>query len=136
LPSHFSVVVLSGVLILLRAVLSVLGCPFVQSARQTRSFTRGLWISVFPGVSAAWSSVLLLDSFPVAPSVSQSPPAEAAHFLCQFMLQQHQASVESDCTSNVTHVARKQRVDHHRIIHAERLSSFEPILRQNFYDGG
>jgi hypothetical protein len=43
-------------------------------------------------------------------------------------------SPESDCTSNVTHVARKQRVDRHRIIHAEQLCSFEPISRQNFCD--
>jgi hypothetical protein len=45
-------------------------------------------------------------------------------------------SSESDYTSNVTHVAGKQRVDRHRIIHAEQSSSFEPILRQNFCDGG
>jgi hypothetical protein len=44
-------------------------------------------------------------------------------------------SRESDCTSNVTQIARKQRVDHHRIIHAEKSSSFEPILSQNSYDG-
>jgi hypothetical protein len=45
-------------------------------------------------------------------------------------------SSEFDYTSNVTHVARKQRVDRHRIIHAERSSRFEPIPRQNFCDGG
>jgi hypothetical protein len=45
-------------------------------------------------------------------------------------------SSESDCTSNVTHVSRKQHVDRHRIIQAERSSSFEPILRQNICDGG
>jgi hypothetical protein len=44
-------------------------------------------------------------------------------------------SSESDCTSNVTHVAGKQRVDHHRIIHAEQSSSFEPIPRQNYCGG-
>jgi hypothetical protein len=44
-------------------------------------------------------------------------------------------SPESDCTSNVKHVARNQRVDRHQIIHAEQSSSFEPILRQNFCDG-
>jgi hypothetical protein len=44
-------------------------------------------------------------------------------------------SRESDCTSNVTHVARKQRVDRHRIIHVEKSSSFEPILSQNYCDG-
>jgi hypothetical protein len=44
-------------------------------------------------------------------------------------------SPESDCTSNVTQVARKQRVDHHRNIHPEQSSSFEPILWQNFCDG-
>jgi hypothetical protein len=44
-------------------------------------------------------------------------------------------SFESDCTTNVTHVARKQRVDRHRIIHAEQSSSIEPILRQNYCDG-
>jgi hypothetical protein len=42
---------------------------------------------------------------------------------------------ESDCTSNVTQVARKQRVDRHRIIRAEKSSSFEPILSQNSFDG-
>jgi hypothetical protein len=45
-------------------------------------------------------------------------------------------SSESDCTSYVTHVSRKERVDHYRIIHAERSSSFEPIPRQNICDGG
>jgi hypothetical protein len=40
-----------------------------------------------------------------------------------------------DCTSNVTHVARKQHIDRHRIIRAEKSSSFEPIPRQNFCDG-
>jgi hypothetical protein len=44
-------------------------------------------------------------------------------------------SPESDCTSNVTQVARKQRVHHHRIIRAEKLSSFEPIPSQNSCDG-
>jgi hypothetical protein len=44
-------------------------------------------------------------------------------------------SRESDCASNVTQVARKQRVDRHRIIHPEKSSSFEPILSQNSYDG-
>jgi hypothetical protein len=44
-------------------------------------------------------------------------------------------SRESDCASNVTQVARKQRVDRRRIIHAEKSSSFEPILNQNSYDG-
>jgi hypothetical protein len=43
----------------------------------------------------------------------------------------HFTSRESDCASNVTQVARKQRVDHHRIIRAEKMSSFEPILSQN-----
>jgi hypothetical protein len=37
-------------------------------------------------------------------------------------------SRESDYTSNVTQVARKQCVDLHRIIRAEKSSSFEPIL--------
>jgi hypothetical protein len=44
-------------------------------------------------------------------------------------------SRESDCASNVTQVARKQGVDRHRIIHAEKSSSFEPILSQNSCDG-
>jgi hypothetical protein len=44
-------------------------------------------------------------------------------------------SRESDCASNVTQVARKQRVDRHPIIHAEKSSSFEPILSQNSCDG-
>jgi hypothetical protein len=44
-------------------------------------------------------------------------------------------SPESDCTSNVNHVAGNQRVDRHQIIHAEQPSSFELILRQNFCDG-
>jgi hypothetical protein len=44
-------------------------------------------------------------------------------------------SPESDCTSNVNHVAGNQHVDHHQIIHAEQPSSFEPIPRQNICDG-
>jgi hypothetical protein len=44
-------------------------------------------------------------------------------------------SPETDCTSNVTQVARKQCVDHCQIIRAEQSSSFEPIPRQNFCDG-
>jgi hypothetical protein len=44
-------------------------------------------------------------------------------------------SRESDCASNVTHVARKQGVDRHRIIRAEKSFSFEPIMRQNSCDG-
>jgi hypothetical protein len=44
-------------------------------------------------------------------------------------------SPDSDCTSNVNHVAGNQRVDRHQIIHAEQPSSFEPIPRQNFCDG-
>jgi hypothetical protein len=44
-------------------------------------------------------------------------------------------SRESDCASNVTQVARKQGVDRHRIIRAEKSSSFEPILSQNSCDG-
>jgi hypothetical protein len=44
-------------------------------------------------------------------------------------------SPETDCTSNVTQVARKQRVDRCQIIHADQSSSFEPIMRQNFCDG-
>jgi hypothetical protein len=43
-------------------------------------------------------------------------------------------SRESDCASNVTQVARKQHVDHHRIIRAVKSSSFEPILNQNSCD--
>jgi hypothetical protein len=35
----------------------------------------------------------------------------------------------------VTRVAGKQRVERHRIIRAEKLSSFEPILSQNSCDG-
>jgi hypothetical protein len=42
---------------------------------------------------------------------------------------------ESDRASNVTQVARKQGVDPHRIIRAEKSSSFEPIMRQNSCDG-
>jgi hypothetical protein len=37
-------------------------------------------------------------------------------------------SRESDYTSNVTQVARKQCADHHRIIRVEKSSSFVPIL--------
>jgi hypothetical protein len=44
-------------------------------------------------------------------------------------------SRESDCTSNVMQVARKQSVDHHRIIRVEKSTSFEPILSQNSFDG-
>jgi hypothetical protein len=44
-------------------------------------------------------------------------------------------SPETDCTSSGTQVARKQYVDHRRIIQADQSSSFEPILRQNFHDG-
>jgi hypothetical protein len=44
-------------------------------------------------------------------------------------------SRESDYASNVTQVARKQRVERHRIIRAEKSSSFEPILSQNSCDG-
>jgi hypothetical protein len=44
-------------------------------------------------------------------------------------------SPETDCTSNVTQIARKQRVDHRRMIDVEQSSSFEPIRRQNFCDG-
>jgi hypothetical protein len=44
-------------------------------------------------------------------------------------------SPETDSTSNVTHVARRQCVDRHRIIHADQSSTFEPIPRQNFRDG-
>jgi hypothetical protein len=44
-------------------------------------------------------------------------------------------SRQSDCVLNVTQDARKQRVDHHRIIRAEKSSSFEPILSQNSCDG-
>jgi hypothetical protein len=46
----------------------------------------------------------------------------------------HFTSRESDCDSNVTQVARKQRVDRHRIIRIEKSSSFEPILSQNSCD--
>jgi hypothetical protein len=45
----------------------------------------------------------------------------------------HFTSREFDCASNVTQVARKQRVDRHRIIRAEKSSSFEPILSQNSF---
>jgi hypothetical protein len=44
-------------------------------------------------------------------------------------------SPETDYTSNVTQVARKQRVDRHRMIHVEQSCSFETIPRQNFRDG-
>jgi hypothetical protein len=44
-------------------------------------------------------------------------------------------SRESDCATNVTQVARKQRADRHRIIRVEKSSSFEPILSQNSCDG-
>ena len=44
-------------------------------------------------------------------------------------------SWESDWASNMTQVDRKQRVDRHRIIRAEKLSSFEPIPSQNSFDG-
>jgi hypothetical protein len=44
-------------------------------------------------------------------------------------------SRESNCASNVTQVDRKQRVDRHRIIRAEKSSSLEPILSQNSCDG-
>jgi hypothetical protein len=44
-------------------------------------------------------------------------------------------SWESDCASNVSQVARKQRVDLHRIIRSEKSSSFESILSQNSCDG-
>jgi hypothetical protein len=44
-------------------------------------------------------------------------------------------SRESDCASNLTQVARKQVVDRHWIIRAEKSSSFEPILSQNSCDG-
>jgi hypothetical protein len=47
----------------------------------------------------------------------------------------HFTSRESDCPSNVTQVARKQGVDHHRIIRADNSSSFEPILSQSSCDG-
>jgi hypothetical protein len=43
-------------------------------------------------------------------------------------------SGESDCASNVTQDARKQRVDRHRIIRVEKSSSFEPILSQNSFN--
>jgi hypothetical protein len=44
-------------------------------------------------------------------------------------------SPDSDYTSNVTQVARKQCVDHHRNIRAEKSSNFEPILSQTSFDG-
>jgi hypothetical protein len=44
-------------------------------------------------------------------------------------------SPESDYVSNVTQVARKLCAHHHRIIRAEKSSSFEPILSQNSCDG-
>jgi hypothetical protein len=44
-------------------------------------------------------------------------------------------SPESDYASNLTQVAGKQCVHHHRIIRAEKSSSFEPILSQNSCDG-
>jgi hypothetical protein len=44
-------------------------------------------------------------------------------------------SSKSNYTSYTTQVARNKCVDHDRIIHVERAISFEPILRQNFYDG-
>jgi hypothetical protein len=44
-------------------------------------------------------------------------------------------SRESGGASNVNQVARKQRVGRHRIIRAEKSSSFEPILSQNSCDG-
>jgi hypothetical protein len=44
-------------------------------------------------------------------------------------------SPETDCTSNVTEVARKQCVDHRQMIHTEQSRSFEPIPWQNFCDG-
>jgi hypothetical protein len=44
-------------------------------------------------------------------------------------------SRESDFASNVTQIARKQRVDRHRLIRAEKSSTFEPILSQNSCDG-
>jgi hypothetical protein len=47
----------------------------------------------------------------------------------------HYTSWESDKASNVTQVARKRSVDLHRIIRAEKSSSFEPILSQNSFDG-
>jgi hypothetical protein len=47
----------------------------------------------------------------------------------------HFTSQQSDCASNVTQVARKQHVDRHRMIRAEKSSSFEPILSQNSCDG-
>jgi hypothetical protein len=36
-------------------------------------------------------------------------------------------SPESDCTSNVSQVARKQHVDHHRVIHMEQSISLNQI---------
>jgi hypothetical protein len=44
-------------------------------------------------------------------------------------------SRESECASNVTQDARKQRVGCHQIICSEKSSSFEPILSENSYDG-
>jgi hypothetical protein len=44
-------------------------------------------------------------------------------------------SPESDCALNVTQVARKQRVDRHRIIHVEKSSNFQPILSKISCDG-
>jgi hypothetical protein len=44
-------------------------------------------------------------------------------------------STEFHCTSNVSQVARKKGVCHHRIIHVEQLISFKLILRQNICDG-
>jgi hypothetical protein len=87
-PSHFSVVVLSGRRILLHATLSVLGSPLVQSACQTRSSTRGLWISDFPHVSAVWSSVLLSDLF--SPSLLQSAQAASALIYFCFLIRLHE----------------------------------------------
>jgi hypothetical protein len=43
-------------------------------------------------------------------------------------------SLEFDCTSNASQMARKQRVDHHRVIDMEESISFEPNPRQNFCD--
>jgi hypothetical protein len=44
-------------------------------------------------------------------------------------------SPEFYCTSNVTQVARKNFVGHHRIILVEQSINFEPITRQNFCHG-
>jgi hypothetical protein len=44
-------------------------------------------------------------------------------------------SPESDWTPNVSQMARKQRVDHHRVIDMEESISFEPNPRQKFCDG-